>query len=169
MKQSLWFRSGEKKVLHTLRFQSPLVLFHPVVGQTPSLIAHDKWTQQSVSVWPTCWTQSVEAARQHLDSSCDMCLLLHRLRCHNDMAATMTEWHSSAMNQPPKHFIHLTKGIQVKAIKLPCHLSFSLPSLLLEPLPRQFTFFYFPLSLLSTILPSPKWNLQIVASDTLFK
>lgn len=175
---SFRFRSGERKVFHTLRFQLPLVLFHPVAGQTPSFFAHDEWTQQSVSLWPTRWTQSVETARQHLDSSCDICFLLHLLQCHNDTAATITEWHSSAMNQPQQHFSHLTEGVQVKTIKLHCHLSFLPPSSSRSP---QFTLFYFPLSLLSTFIVflfiqisvhklfSPKWNLQIVANDPPFK
>lgn len=101
-----------------------MILLHPTVGQTPSFSAHVKWTQPSVSLWPTCWTQSVEAATQHLHSSCDICFHLHLLRCHSDMAASMTECHWP-MNQPQKHFVHLPQGMQVKAMKLSCLLSVS--------------------------------------------
>lgn len=52
--------------------------------------------------WHSFWTQTVEPARQHLDSFCDICFPFHILQCH--IAARMAKWHSAAMNQPPKTF-----------------------------------------------------------------
>lgn len=108
-----------------------------------------------VSLRPVCWTQSVEAARRHLDSSRDAGFLLRLLRCHGEMAAALTEWHSCHTNQPQKHFAHLTGAKQVVTIKLPCHLLFSISSLLslIHPL-------LFPLSFLNTELLFPHFSIS---------
>lgn len=100
------------------------LLFHPVVVQTPSLIVH---YNRSVSLWPTLWSHSVAAGRQHLDSSCDIGFLLHLLQCHKvigshyDRVALLRLWIS-----PKNISLIYLKGILVKTIKLPCHRSFSL-------------------------------------------
>lgn len=123
VEHNLWkwnrlYGSGLEKV-HSL------VLFHPVFGLRPSFIAHGKWSPQSVSlhVDPSQW--------KLLDSTLTASVISASSSVSFSVAVTWQPvWQrdSSAMNQPQIHFTHLSEGIQAKTIKLPCHLSFSLPA-----------------------------------------
>lgn len=98
-----WF-VGNKHRAYGSGLKKGWLFFHPRVGKTPSLIAHEKWTQQSVSLWPTRWTQSVEGARQHLDSACDSGFLLHLPQRHREVVVTETVCRSSIYESTPKPF-----------------------------------------------------------------
>lgn len=145
----------------TLRFRSEgresvsrlFVLFPVCVGFISSVLLP---TINEVNIlWVSGLHVEVEAARQPLDSFCDICFL-HLLQCHSDI-----KW-QRCYESAPKTF-NLTQGIQVKTMKLICHLCFSLPISLWS---SHFTLFYSLCHHPSSKLLSPKWNPQIVSKMT---